>query len=191
MQHSFEYYPERDEDACAIEALLDRAFGHDRHNKTSYRFRVGIAPLRDLALTGWLDGRLVGTVRFWPVVIDRRWPALLLGPLAVDPEMRGRGCGIHLMRQSLANARARGHERVILVGDLPYYSRVGFRQVPEGTLTLPGPFDPARLLMLELVPGAMAGIRGPVGRADSRDSAAFAVPGGAEEPQQYCEGKQR
>lgn len=178
------YAVERAEDTAEIEQLLDLALGSDRFTKTAYRLREGVAPAADLCLVAREDGVLRASVRFWPILIGPgRLPALLLGPLAVDGAHRGRGIGIEIMRRGLALAQAAGHSRVILVGDEPYYARVGFSRVKATGLELPGPVDPARLLGLELVPGALAGVAGMVQRALPLDepvelvSARLAQPG--------------
>jgi predicted N-acetyltransferase YhbS len=49
---------------------------------------------------------------------------------------------------------------VLLVGDEPYYSKSGFKRVPKGQVKMPGPVDPARVLVAELVPGAFDGVAG-------------------------------
>jgi predicted N-acetyltransferase YhbS len=94
--------------------------------------------------------------------IGGRRDALLLGPLVVAPEIAGKGFGRALVSEALEAARAGGVRAVILVGDEPYYGRFGFTPVPPGTITLPGPVDPNRILALELVPGALADYRGAV-----------------------------
>jgi len=91
--------------------------------------------------------------------------ALLLGPLAVAPRIRGQGCGVALMETGLQKAKALGHGLVILVGDEPYYARVGFQRVPDGRLIMPGYVDPDRLLYKELVAGSMDGVNGLIGKA--------------------------
>ncbi len=104
---------------------------------------------------------IVGTISYWPLRIGAAGtPALLLGPIAIHPLRQNRGIGMALMRETLARARTAGHGLVILVGDAPYYARVGFMQVPEGQLLLPGPVDPKRLLFLELRSGALSAARG-------------------------------
>lgn len=157
--------------AAAIEALLDRSFGPDRFKKTAYKLREGIAPIPDLGLVAIEHDELgnemvVATIRYWPVTIGGRVSALLLGPIAVADHLQGSGLGSKLIRMSLNKAAALGHKAVILVGDAPYYVRFGFsRQLTLG-MQLPGPVDLDRFLGLELVPGALAGATGMVGRAE-------------------------
>ena len=153
-------------DAATIEALLDDAFGIERRVLTSYRLREGVAPVSGLSFAAWAGDVLVGSLRFWPVLIDRTWDALLLGPLAVAPTLRGQGCGVALMEAGLDKAASLGHGLVILVGDEPYYARAGFQRVPDGKLFMPGYVDPDRLLYRELRFGAMEEVRGLVGRAE-------------------------
>ncbi|MDA5193147.1 GNAT family N-acetyltransferase [Govanella unica] len=159
---------QRPEDLAAVESINDRAFGPGRHQKTAYRLREDVQSLDDLNLVARQDGVILGTIRFWPIVIvpgeGTPTPALLLGPIAVDPELKGRGIGIALMRAGIARARELGHRLVLLVGDYDYYARVGFDRVPQGCLMMPGPVDYDRLLKLELVPGAFAGVTGMISR---------------------------
>jgi predicted N-acetyltransferase YhbS len=148
-------------DEAARERLLDRCFGEARFLKTCERLREGRLPAEGLALTA-VDaaGRLVGTLRLWPIAIGASHPALLLGPLAVSPELRSLGLGAALMREGLSRAAALGHRAVLLVGDAPYYARFGFSDALTETLSLPGPYERERFLALELVPGALAGATG-------------------------------
>lgn len=152
-------------DAATIETLLDDAFGIERRVLTSYRLREGVASVSGLSFAAWAGDTLVGSLRFWPVLIERTWDALLLGPLAVAPRLRGQGCGVALMEAGLDKAASLGHGLVILVGDEPYYARAGFQRVPDGKLIMPGYVDPDRLLYRELRSGAMEEVRGLVGRA--------------------------
>lgn len=169
-------------DHDAVEHLLDLSFGNGRQSKTSYRLREGNAAVPGLSLVVRDPGvTLSGTISFWPLAIgEKQSPVLLLGPLAVHPDRQGLGIGLALMREGLARANAQGHALVLLVGDEPYYAKVGFRKLPEGLIGLPGPFDPNRFLYLELKPGALAGVSGMA-------SAALAVPHGAEPQEQHAE----
>ncbi|GJD47543.1 hypothetical protein OPKNFCMD_0251 [Methylobacterium crusticola] len=153
--------PETARDGDAIERLHERAFGPGRFARTAYRLREGVAHLPDLSFTALVGTLLVGSVRVSPARAGDA-PALVLGPLTVDPAFGSRGIGGALMRASLEAGRAGGHGLVLLVGDAPYYARFGFRVVPPRRLTLPGPVDPARFLVLELREGALAGAGGSV-----------------------------
>ena len=150
---------ERASDVVAREALLDACFGENRHTRTCQRLRDGRAPAEGLALSALAQGRLVGTLRLWHVSAGGV-PALVLGPLAVDPSCRNLGVGATLMTEALAAAKARGHGAVVLLGDAPYYARFGFSGLKTTELSLPGPFERDRLLGLELRDGALDGAWG-------------------------------
>jgi predicted N-acetyltransferase YhbS len=96
-----------------------------------------------------------------PIVIGET-PAVLLGPLIVEPVFRSLGIGEALVKRSLESARAAGVTLVLLVGDEPYYGRLGFQRVPPGRIELPGPVDPARVLACELQTGVLEGVSGRV-----------------------------
>ncbi len=150
---------ERASDVVAREALLDACFGKNRHMRTCQRLRDGRAPAEGLAFSAMAEGRLVGTLRLWHVSAGG-CPALMLGPLAVEASSRKLGVGTALMDHALAAARARGHRAVILLGDMPYYARFGFSAQKTGELSLPGPFEPERLLAKEFTAGALDGAWG-------------------------------
>ncbi len=150
---------ERASDVVARETLLDACFGVNRQTRTCQRLRDGRVPAEGLALSAVCNGRLVGTLRLWHVSAGGV-PALTLGPLAVDPSCRKLGIGRALVQRALAAAKARGHGAVLLFGDAPYYARFGFSALKTGELRLPGPFEPDRLLGLELREGALDGAWG-------------------------------
>jgi len=153
--------PETADDALAIERLHERTFGPGRHARTAYRIREQLAHRRDLSFTARIGTLLVGSVRLTPIRIGEA-AALLLGPLTVEPPFRGRGIARALIGRALEAARAKGHRLVVLVGDDPIYVGSGFKIIPKGTVTMPGPVDPARLLVAELVDGAFAGVSGTI-----------------------------
>jgi predicted N-acetyltransferase YhbS len=109
------------------------------------------------------DGTLRGSVRFWPVMVGSE-ASLLLGPLAVQSAQRGRGIGIALMERGIEDARKAGSASIILVGDEPYYARVGFARLPPKRVVFPGPVDPSRVLGLSLKSGAVLTLAGQVRR---------------------------
>ena len=153
--------PETPNDADAIERLHERTFGPGRFVLSAYRLREHVDHLLDLSFTARIGTLLVGSVRQLPVCIGDT-PALMLGPLTVEPPFRSRGVGRALLDRALEDAKKAGHRLVILVGDEPYYSRVGFKAVPKGTVTMPGPVDYSRLLIAELADGAFDGVSGEI-----------------------------
>jgi predicted N-acetyltransferase YhbS len=152
---------EKPEDAAAIERLHERTFGPGRFVRASERIRERMAHMLELSYTARVGTLLVGSVRLTPIRIGET-PALLLGPLTIEPPFRDRGIGKAMMERALRDAKAKGHRLVVLVGDAPYYARVGFKRVPNGAIKMPGPADPARILAAELVEGALQDVSGVV-----------------------------
>src|SRR5262249_52381334 len=140
-----------------------------RHkNKTAYRLREGVDPVRELCYVVEYQGEgqteesndVAATIRYWPVLLPSNAFCLLLGPIAVDDARQNEGIGASLMTFSMNQAKALGYPGLLLVGDQPYYQRFGFsREVTKG-LQLPGPVDENRFLGMEFVPGSLSGEQG-------------------------------
>ena len=150
---------EEPSDLAAIDRLHERAFGPGRFARTAYRLREGVPPIASLCFIAQVGTMLVGSVRLNTIKAGSS-KALILGPLAVEPAFSDRGIGSRLMEMALDQAKADGHQLVFLVGDLPYYARFGFKIVPQGRVTMPGPVDPQRFLVLELQAGALEQVSG-------------------------------
>jgi predicted N-acetyltransferase YhbS len=143
-----------------VEALYDLCFAPGREMLSSYRLRDGVDPIKELCLVARDDDGILGAaIRFWPVKIND-FQVLLLGPIAVHPTRQGEGLGGWLMQESLARARELGWQRVLLVGDAPYYRRFGFERLPQ--IEMPPPTNPERVLGYELQQGAWDGVQGTV-----------------------------
>jgi predicted N-acetyltransferase YhbS len=153
--------PETADDAVAVERLHERTFGPGRLAKTAYRIREGAPHRLELSFTARIGTLMIGSVRLTPIHIGKT-KALLLGPLTVEPPFRDRGIGGALITRALQEAKAQGHRLVVLVGDEPYYARNGFKRIPAGRASMPGPVDPARLLVCELSEGAFDGVSGAI-----------------------------
>ena len=153
--------PETPDDADAIIRLNERVFGPGRFARTAYRLRETTAADLSLSFVARVGTLLVGANAMTPIRIGEA-PALLLGPLIVEPVFRSRGIGEALVTRSLEAARAAGDRLVILVGDEPYYGKMGFTRTPPERIVFPGPVDPARVLHCELQPGAFEGVMGKV-----------------------------
>jgi len=156
---SLNILPEQADDDSGIEKLYERTFGPGRFARSAYRLREGVVHRRDLSFTARIGTLLVGSVRLTPIRIGTT-AALLLGPLTVEPPFREHGIGAALIDASLAAARKAGVKIVLLVGDEPYYGRMGFKKVRRDQVKLPGPVDPERVLVAELVAGAFEGVEG-------------------------------
>ena len=161
---SWQIRPECGEDAPLVEHLNAISFGPGRYAKSAYRLRDGVDPVAELSFVAMEGGDLLGSIRFWPIAIGME-KSLLLGPLAVQPGLRGRGLGIALMSHAIEAARGLGHASIVLVGDEPYYVRVGFARLAPGRIKFPGPVDPARVLALSLQHNVMLSLKGEVRRA--------------------------
>jgi len=153
--------PETPADGESILRLNERVFGPGRFARTAYRIRETTPADLSLSFVARVGTLLVGANAMTPIVIGAT-PALLLGPLIVEPVFRSQGIGEALVNRSLAAAKAAGAKLVILVGDAPYYARMGFRPTPPDRIVLSGPVDPARVLYCELQPGGFEGVSGKV-----------------------------
>jgi len=158
---SLDYALQTPADLPAIRKLEERAFGPGRFAKTAYRLREGVEPDWSLSYLARIGGMLVGANTMTRIKIGGA-PALLLGPLTVEEAFRARGLGEALAQKSLEAAKGAGHGLVLLVGDPPYYERMGFSRTPFGQILFPGPVDPGRLLHCELQSGALATHKGVV-----------------------------
>lgn len=134
---------------AAVEALLDAAFGADRHARTAYRVRDGVAPAPAMSFAALEQGKLVGTIQCWPVALHgddgAATPMVMVGPVAVSPDRQNAGIGRALMWHALEVADA-GGDALMLIGDPEYYERFGFTAAATAGWRLPGPFEPRRLL---------------------------------------------
>src|SRR6478672_6308906 len=123
--------PESADDVSAIDRLHERTFGPGRYARTAYRIREGVTHDLALSFTARIGTLLVGSVRLSPIRIGET-PALLLGPLTVEPPFRSHGVGTALVKRALKDAQAGGHMLVVLVGDEPIYAKSGFKRIPKG-----------------------------------------------------------
>jgi predicted N-acetyltransferase YhbS len=160
MTCPFVIRPQTPADTAAVDALHEEAFGPGRFARTAYRIREASSVPPQIELTAWHEGELAGAILFTAITVGGKRGALLLGPLAIRPAYKSKGAGLKLMKAGLELARQQGYALVMLIGDLPYYSRVGFGVIRPGTIALPGPADPARFLALELRDGALGDYAG-------------------------------
>jgi predicted N-acetyltransferase YhbS len=149
--------------AGAVERLYDDVFGPARFHKASYLFREGVAPIRELSWIALEGDRLVGAIRYWPILVgNAAHSALLLGPLAIAQDRAGKGIGRALMFKTLDLAAQLGHDLVLLVGDVDYYKRFGFVPATPHGFVMPGESRPDRLQVAPLKDNVLGRIAGEV-----------------------------
>ena len=150
-----------------VEALLDAAFGADRHGRTAYRMRAGTEAIPGLSFAAVDAGELVGTLQCWPVRLaspDGTTQSLVMvGPVAVRPDRQRAGIGVALMKHMLTQADAEGRDALMLIGDPEYYDRLfGFDARETGKWDVPGPVERRRLLA-RLHGDRLRGLEGMIG----------------------------
>ena len=165
---------EASSDAAEIGRLLDIGFDSGHSSRNIWKLRNGPPQLELCLVAEADDGRLVGSIRYWPITIAST-PSLLLGPLAVDPEIRGRGVGRQLVGDSLDIARRKKAWRWCFVsGEAGYYTRLGFTKVGAADLDLPAPIEDERLHLLDFSSESQA--QGGLGDMPERPWAIRPVP---------------
>lgn len=152
---------ERRDDGPLVDDLIDRAFGPGRYAKSAERLREGNAPRLDLSVCAWDGQALVGCARQWPILIGQT-PAVFLGPFAVEKAWRSRGLGAALIVRADRLSAEAGEGLTLLVGDMAYFGQFGFQQTTPGSVILPGPVDPRRVLWRAHRDGALEGVSGRV-----------------------------
>ena len=164
QQLELTYAQENPAHAIEIEAINAEAFGPARFTKAAHFIREGGPHDLNLSFVALMGGIVVGSVRQTPVMVGKT-PALLLGPLAVRPDWKKRGIGGSWVRMSIEAAQNAGHKLIVLVGDEPYYAPFGFKMVQLGSMIMPAPVDPRRMLACELTPNVLNGATGIVRHA--------------------------
>ena len=130
-----------DTDAQAVDGLMKAAFGAVRSQRAVWHLRPG-PPVQSLCLVASKNNKICGSLRFWEVLVCGR-PQLLLGPLAVQPELHGQGYGRALVIDGLRRAQQQRQWDLVLVsGDPDYYPKFSFSAVAAGQFIWPGDIAP-------------------------------------------------
>jgi predicted N-acetyltransferase YhbS len=128
-----------------VETLLDDAFGTDRHQRTAYLMRQDASFIEYLSFAVLDHSELVGSIQCWPVMVGQT-PLILVGPVAVSPQRQNQGIGRQLMHAAIGALKV-DDPPTVMIGDPEYYGKFGFVADYTGGWTLPGPWDPDRLLL--------------------------------------------
>lgn len=150
------------EDHEAIRLVNRLAFGQEDEARLVDALRLG--GYTRLSLVAEVDSVVVGHILFsdLPILTDSGIvSALALAPMAVLPAFQRQGIGSKLVETGLAVCREQGHRIVVVLGHSHFYPRFGFSA--KLTEPLESPFSGSDSWMtLELVPGALANVRGRV-----------------------------
>lgn len=169
---------EQTEDAAAIREIHRLAFGRNAEADIVDLIRAAGAAVFSMVAVDLGGARsigdaaapLLGHALYTRVTVagdDGEEVSLLaLAPVAVLPAHQGRGIGTMLIETSLEQLRAGSGLAVVVVGDERYYPRFGFlpgrqlelRREADAPETAP---DDA-FMVIELFPGALAGVHGTV-----------------------------
>ena len=142
--------------------LFDRSFGPGRYAKTAERLREGNHCLRSCSHLALSEGNVIAAVKLWPLQIGEFEDAVFVGPVAVDAACRGSALGLDVTQTCLDVAAKAGWTLAVLIGDAPYFGRLGFQPISVSDFDLPGYVEPHRLLAKELKPGVLDGLSGSV-----------------------------
>ena len=143
-----------------MQELFDKHLGPGRFARTAYRLREQGSLTKPIGINVFDENKLVGTVSLTELIIGGEHRCCLLGPLLIDESHRSKGLGLELIHDAIELATNIGAAAVLLVGDIAYYEKAGFKQTKMGQIKLPGPVDPGRLLMFEINKGVIDTIKG-------------------------------
>ncbi len=160
-KHDFLYLTEDATHDDIIELINDEAFGPGRFARAAARIREQGPHDRSLSFVCEDNGEVIASVRMTPVFAGDV-KGHLLGPLAVRPSHKNLGIGRELVRIAVEGARKRGSEGVILVGDPPYYTPLGFEKVAYNALRFPAPVDPGRVLVVPMTEDMSGRLKGDI-----------------------------
>ena len=135
-------------DSVEINTLYAKSFGPGRWAKSTFRYREKYDHLLDISQVLTYQGKLIGSIRFWNILVNNE-NSLLLGPIVMHRDFRGQGFGKELLENSILNCKNLGHNLIILVGDLSYYSKVGFKRIGQKKILFEGPVNYERVLYIE------------------------------------------
>jgi len=155
--------PETAEDYAAIREVTLLAFEQEKEAQLVEDLRRLSDFIPELSLVAVRAEHVIGHILFSPMAIETEKgevPALSLAPLSVRPECQNQGVGSQLVREGLKRCRSLGHEVVVVVGHPDYYPRFGFSSARAKRLEAPFEVPDEAFLVLELTPGALAGIAG-------------------------------
>jgi putative acetyltransferase len=156
--------PEIQADFPAIYSINKLAFdGRDAEPRLVEAIRSTDTFIPELSLVAEAAGRVIGHILFSKIVVETRNESLVgisLAPMAVHPSHQNRGIGSALVQHGIEKVRALGYPFIIVLGHPWFYPRFGFSAELARTLECPFGECGEAWMALELVPGALQGVKG-------------------------------
>ncbi len=166
--------PETADDDAQVYEVNRLAFGGEEEGRLVEAMRRTPGHIPELSLVAEHGGRIIGHILLSPIVIetaDGPVPTLSLAPMAVHPDFQRRGVGSALVQAGLEAARRLGHKSVVVLGRAEYYPRFGFVPARPRGIEPPLEVPDEAFMLIELVPGALAGVHGTVRYPPAYDAA--------------------
>ncbi|MDA9677742.1 N-acetyltransferase [Pelagibacteraceae bacterium] len=138
------------EDNDKIIKLLYKSFGPGRFARSVYRLREKNDRDTEFSYIYELNNQILSSISYYKTFLNNDINGLLLGPLAVDPEHRGKGYGVELVKYTLALIKkTMAYDFILVIGDYHYYEKFGFKKI-NNTFSFYGPVNSEKVLILPL-----------------------------------------
>ena len=138
------------EDNDKIIKLLYKSFGPGRFARSVYRLREKNDSDTEFSYIYELNNQILSSISYYKTFLNNDINGLLLGPLAVDPEHRGKGYGVELVKYTIALIKkTMAYDFILVIGDYHYYEKFGFKKI-NNTFSFYGPVNSEKVLILPL-----------------------------------------
>jgi predicted N-acetyltransferase YhbS len=130
--------------------LLHKSFGPGRFARSVYRLREKSNRETNFSYIYEKNKNILSSISYYKTILNKNINGLLLGPLAVDPEHRGKGYGVELVKCSISIIReTMDYEFILVVGNYDYYEKFGFQKIDQ-TIDFYGPVNSNNVLILDV-----------------------------------------
>jgi predicted N-acetyltransferase YhbS len=159
---------EEEKDYRIVEELTREAFwnvhcpGCDEH-LLIHNLRKTNEFIKELDFVAIYEDEIIGNIVYVESKIkdtDKEYVVLTFGPISVLPKYQNKGIGSKLIKHTLNLSKDMDYKAVIIYGDPEYYKRFGFKESKEYNITNKDKKYPAALLVFELYPNSLNGIKG-------------------------------
>ncbi|MUT65795.1 GNAT family N-acetyltransferase [Paenibacillus sp. NEAU-GSW1] len=155
---------EKAEDFNAIYHVVQKAFeeaeysDHDEQNLVN-RLRSSSNYIPELSLVAEYEGKVAGHILFTQLIVGDQ-TLIALGPVAVLPEMHGKGIGTKLIMEGHSIAVQLGYKGSVVLGHDKYYPKFGYKKASQYGIEAPFEVSDEHFMAVELVNGGLAGAHG-------------------------------